>query len=111
MDSVRMSSTSDDQEIKRSKSFRLEIKEDRGFRFKLQKSLSTSLNQIVTPPTYPKTMKQSKKRKETSTPGNKREGRGFNHVTLVGHFSVSAPEIAIHGISSGVHTTRQGGKF
>ena len=94
-----MSATSDDQE-----SSRPEIEEDKGFRVKLKKSLSTSLNQIATPPTCQKTTKQSKT-KETSTKGD----RGSNHVTLDEHFS--APVIGIHGLSSGVHTTRQGGKF
>ena len=99
-----MSATLDDQEFQRSESFRPEIEENKGFRVKLQKSLSTSLNRITTPPTCQKTTKQSKT-KEPSTKGDKCS----NHVTVVEHFS--APVIGIHGMSSGVHTTRQGGKF
>ena len=104
-----MSATSDDQEFQRNKSFSPEIEEDRGFRVKLQKSSGTPLNQMATPPTCPKTIKQSKT-KATSTPENKRGDRVVNHMELFEHFS--APVRGVHGMSSGVHTTRtrQGGK-
>ena len=127
-----MSATPDDQEFQQNKS---EIEEDKGFRVQLQKSLSTPLNQIAAPPTCPKTIKQSKtketsttlnqiatmptcpktikqsKTEATSSTKNKRGGRGINHVPIVEHFS--APVGGVHGMSSGVHTTRarQGGKF